>query len=297
MYNRLSWDDICLIHAIRSAGTLTGAARALGVSHPTIYRKLNLVEEKLGAVFFQRSKTGYTPTAAALEICTLFDRLSQEVDITERRITGQDLRPSGSVRLTTTDSLLFGWLSPILASFRIEYPDIDLSVVVSNDFLNLTRREADLAIRPSSTPPQSMSVKKVGVIQQAVYASQKTLSRAVGGIGLRRLDWIGPDDSFYYPVLQDWMQVNGYDQLCRYRSNSVLDMFWATKQGIGASVLPCYLADGLGDMTRHGPLLTELATDLWLVTHPDLRKTERIRLLIDWINAAGEGVFRKKSGL
>lgn len=291
MYNRLSWDDICLIHAIRSTGTLTGAARALGVSHPTIYRKLNLIEDKLGAVFFQRSRTGYTPTAAALEICDLFDKLRHEVDVTERRITGQDLRPSGGVRLTTTDSLLFGWLSPVLASFGKKYPDIDLSVVVSNDFLNLTRREADLAIRPSSTPPHSMSVKKVGVIQQAVYASQDTFSPDLGDVDSSRLAWIGPDDSMHYPVLQNWMQINGYDKLCRYRSNSVLDMFWATKHGIGASVLPCYLADGCGGLTRHGPLLDELATDLWLVTHPDLRKTERIRLLIDWINASGQRIF------
>ncbi|SFS86513.1 DNA-binding transcriptional regulator, LysR family [Sulfitobacter marinus] len=292
MYNRLSWDDISLIHAIRSTETLSGAARALGVSHPTIYRKLNLIEDKLGAVFFQRSRTGYTPTAAAIEICDLFDRLRHEVDITERQITGQDSRPSGSVRLTTTDSLLFGWLGQALASFGKKYPDIELSVVVSNDFLNLTRREADLAIRPSSTIPHSMSVQKVGVIKQAVYASQDMLSRDLGDVDLSRLAWIGPDDSIHYPTLQNWMRINGYDQLCRYRSNSVLDMFWATKHGIGVSVLPCYLADECEDLTRHGTFLPELATDLWLVTHPDLRKSERIRLLIDWINAAGQGVFR-----
>lgn len=292
MYNRLSWDDICLIHAIGSAQTLSGAARSLGVSHPTIYRKLNAIEEKLGAVFFQRSRTGYTPTVAALEVCDLFDKLRHEVDLTERRITGQDLRPSGSVRLTTTDSLLFGWLSPVLATFGQTYPDIDLSVVVSNDFLNLTRREADIAVRPSVTPPQSMSVKKVGVIQQAVYASRNMLRREPEGTKVPYLDWVGPDDSMHYPVLRDWMRSNGYDQFCRYRSNSVLDMFSAAKQGIGASVLPCYLAGSCETLTKQSPLIAELATDLWLVTHPDLRKTERIRLLIDWINLAGQSVFR-----
>ena len=292
MYSRISWDDVCLIHAITSAGTLTGAARALGVSHPTIYRKLNAIEEKLGALFFSRSKTGYTPTAAAIEICSLFDRMRDEVDATERRITGQDLRPSGSVRVTTTDSLLFGWLGQVLADFKKQYPEIRLAVVVSNDFLNLTKREADVAIRPSIAPPSSMSVKKIGAIKQAIYTSPTQCFHKSDSQSLSNLAWIGPDDSIHYPLLQSWMRTTGFDAQCQYRSNSVLDMFMAAKLGIGASVLPCYLADSCIELVQHGPTLPDLATDVWLVTHADLRKTERIRLLLDWIYQAGVGVFR-----
>lgn len=283
MYNRLTWDDLLLINEVAQNGTLTKAARALRLSHPTVFRKLNSAEERLGVRFFQRSRAGYTPTRAAEEVCALYEKLRDEVVVTERRLTGQDLRPSGVVRLTTTDSLLFGWLGVVLAGFRKEYPEIELAVVVSNEFLNLTKREADVAIRPSVSPPNSMSSKRIGVIRQAIYVPKVLLQSGLKTVDLEKLSWIGPDDSIHYPTLQSWMQANNYSKLCRYRSDSVLDMFVAARNGIGAAVLPCYLAAGCVDLARFGDGLPELDTDLWLVTHPDLRQTERIRLVLDWI--------------
>lgn len=256
-----------------------------------MYRKLNSAEERLGVRFFQRSRTGYTPTRAAEEVCTLYEKLRDEVDVTERRITGQDLRPSGVVRVTTTDSLLFGWLSAVLAEFRREYPEIRLAVVVSNDFLNLTRREADIAIRPSVSPPNSMSSKRIGVIKQAIYIPETLVEPGLKTADLAKLSWIGPDDSIHYPILQDWLQLNGHSDRCQYRSNSVLDMFAAARNGIGAAILPCYLADECDDLARSGEGVPELSTDLWLVTHPDLRQTERIRLVFDWIEKHSSGTF------
>lgn len=291
MHNRLTWDDILLVYQISSKGTLTKAARELRVSHPTVFRKLNAAEERLGVRFFQRSRTGYTPTRAAEEICALYDKLRDEVDVSERRITGQDLRPSGVVRVTTTDSLLFGWLSAVLAKFRQEYPDITLALVISNDYLNLTKREADLAIRPSVSPPNSMSSKRIGVIRQAVYLSKALAKHVREPRDLTKISWIGPDDSIHYPTLQMWLQTNAYSDLCHYRSNSVLDMFVAAQNGVGAAVLPCYLADPCTGLVKCGDSIPELSTDLWLVTHPDLRQTERIRLLFDYIETHSSSVF------
>lgn len=291
MYKRLTWEDILLVHEISRKGTLTKAARALRVSHPTVFRKLNAAEERLGVRFFQRSRAGYTPTRAAEEVCRLYDKLRDELDVTERRITGQDLRPSGIVRVTTTDSLLFGWLSTVLAEFRQKYPEIRLAVVLSNDYLDLTKREADIAVRPSISPPNSMSSKRIGVIRQAIYVSEALLISNKKATDLTEIVWIGPDDSIHYPTLQMWLQTNAYSDLCHYRSNSVLDMFVAARNGVGAAVLPCYLADPCDGLVRCGDSLPELGSDLWLVTHPDLRQTERIRLLFDWIEKHSSNVF------
>ncbi|MEM7546986.1 MAG: LysR family transcriptional regulator [Pseudomonadota bacterium] len=291
MYNKLTWDDIRLIHEISSSGTLSGAARALRVTHPTVFRRLNAIEEKLGVRFFQRSRTGYAQTRAAEEICSLYERLHDAVDVAERRITGQDLRPSGVVRVTTTDSLLFGWLSSALAGFRLEYPEIRLAVVVSNDFLNLSRREADIAVRPSISPPNAMSIKKIGAIEQGIYISRKLLSHRPAREALSMHPWIGPDDSIHYPALQNWMKENDCFARCQYRSNSVLDMFVATKHGLGISILPNYLATSCDELVKCGGDLPDMTTDLWLVTHPDLRRTERIKLLVEWIDRASRDVF------
>ncbi|KAB7615456.1 LysR family transcriptional regulator [Amylibacter sp. SFDW26] len=274
MYKGLSWDDMCLVHAIVETGTLSGASRVLGVSHPTVFRKLNTLEEKMDVLFFNRARNGYSATAAAEEVRDLYVKLQDEVNMVERRIAGRDLRPSGTVRITTTDSLLYGWLTPVLAEFHKAYTDITLEVVVSNDVLNLTKREADIALRPISAPTGALSSKRVGTISQAVYGAR---------FDAEQLNWIGPDDSIFYPVLQHWMEKTGHDSSCVYRTNSVLDMYVAVKSGIGKSVLPCYLGDSSSDLVKHGQDISELATDLWLITHPDLRKAERVRVLFEHI--------------
>ena len=118
MYTLLTWDEMCLVHAIADIGTLSGAARVLNVSHPTAFRRLNKLEKKMRVRFFDRARDGYTATAAADEVSALVRRLRSEMLAVERRIAGRDLRPSGTLRITTTDSLLFGWLSASLPEFR-----------------------------------------------------------------------------------------------------------------------------------------------------------------------------------
>ena len=137
------WDDYRTVMAVAQAGSLSGAARRLGVSHATVFRRLGEIERRIGARLFERSRTGYAPTIAGEDVLRAAVRIEAEVLGVERRIGGQDLRPSGTVRLTTTDTLLTGLLSPMLAAFRREHPEIALEVAVSNEVFDLTRREAD----------------------------------------------------------------------------------------------------------------------------------------------------------
>ena len=148
MNSNMKWDDLRLVLAIAGTGSLSGAGRRLGLSHATVFRRLGRMEERLGARLFERARTGYAPTLAGEVVAALARRIEGEVLEVERRVAGQDLRPAGTLRVTTTDTLLIGLLSPILVRFRSRFPDISLQVAVANEVFDLSRREADVALRP-----------------------------------------------------------------------------------------------------------------------------------------------------
>lgn len=282
-YTRLTWDELCLVHAVANAGTLSGAARALDVSHPTAFRRLNRLERKMGVRFFDRARDGYTATAAAEEVSALVRRMSGEILAVERRIAGRDLRPKGTLRITTTDTLLFGWLTSNLRDFRIAYPEIQMELVVSNAVFSLSKREADIALRPAERPDETLVGRRVGTIAQAVY-----MARQFGGAAKRdeapdSMDWIGPDESLAYRALDRWLTSEGLVDRCRIRANTVYGMLCAARAGLGLAVLPCYLGENDEQLVRVGRDIPSMAIDLWILTHPDLRKTERVRLFMDYV--------------
>ena len=180
MNSKLPWDDLRVVLAVAEAGSLAGAGRRLGASHATVFRRLGDVERRLGVRLFERSRLGYAPTDAGEELAEAARRIEAEVHDAERRIVGRDLRPAGVVRVTTTDSLMVGLVSPILAAFRRLYPGIVLEVVVSNQVFSLSRREADVAIRSSSAPPETLVGRRVATIAQAVYDRRRTAGGVIG---------------------------------------------------------------------------------------------------------------------
>lgn len=283
MSRSLHWDDLRLIGAIAEAGSLSGAARTLGVSHATVFRRLERIEQRLGVALFERHRDGYRPTAAGAEAAEVAEWVGPQIEDLERRVVGRDLRPAGTVRITTTDALLVGIFSPIFAEFRAAYPDIALEVVVPSQVFSLSRREADIAIRPSATPPESLVGRRLAVVQQAIYAARDRAPAA--GANLRALDWVGPDETMGYQALERWMAAQGLDTACCYRTDSTNGLFAAVRDGIGLAVLPCYLGEPATGLVRVGEPLPALALDLWLLTHPDLRTTARVRAVLDFVAA------------
>ena len=292
MYNILTWDEMCLVHAVTNVGTLSGAARSLDVSHPTAFRRLNKLEKKMGARFFDRARDGYTATTAAEEVSELVQQLMNDILAVERRISGQDLRPSGTLRITTTDTLLFGWMLPSLQDFRISYPEIQLELVVSNAVFSLSKREADIAVRPTEKPDEGLFGRKIGTIAQATYIAKELTMTVDKSEVADSIDWIGPDESMSYPAFDRWLEEEGLVERCRIRVNTVYGMLSAAKAGLGLAVLPCYLGENDDQLIRVGKEISSMETDLWILTHPDLRKTERIRVFLDHIAR-----FAKKSRL
>lgn len=272
---QIHWEDFRIILAIATAGSLSGAGGRLSLSHATLFRRLADIEKRLGVTLFERSRRGYTPTAAGEDLATTAARIEAEVLGAERRVVGRDLKLSGTIRVTTTDTLLMGLLSPVFAAFRQVHPEIVLEVAISNQLFNLSKRDADVAIRPSSNPPETLVGRRIGTIAQAVY-----------GRGSEQAEWVGPDPHLGYTALDTWMAHSGADANCRYRVDTMLGMYQAVREGMGVAVLPCYLADADTTLLRLGEPIPELATALWQLTHPDLRRVARIRAFLAFVAEA-----------
>jgi len=288
MNSKLSWDDLKIVAAIGTAGSLAGAARKLAASHATVYRRLGRIEAEMGVRLFDRGRDGYAPTVAGEEVLALADRVGADVLAVERRLAGQDLKPSGTVRVTTTDSLYVGLLAPILASFQQEFPDISLEVAVSNRPYDLSKREADVAVRPSAAPSESLIGRQVGRIAQAVYGRAGNPA-----VDLDQMRWVGADEAMQYRELDRWMAKNGLAALCVHRTDSVLAMQAAARSGVGLAALPLYLGEEDPALQRLTAPVEDLATDLWVLVHNDLRTVARIK---SFTGAISDAVGKALSG-
>jgi DNA-binding transcriptional LysR family regulator len=284
MHSKLRWDDLAYVLEIGRHGSLSGAARALEVNHSTVLRRLAAIERHLGARLFDRLPRGYVPTAAGEAVIRLGDQLDTEIVDLERRLAGQDLRPSGTVRVTTTDTLV-EVIVPICASFRELYPEILLELVPASQFFDLTRRDADVALRPSKSPPEPLHGRRLASIAFAPYASPTFLA-AMGGRGLdSSARWLALDDSLSHIEPHRWVRENVEPQRIVFRASSFLALLDAARAGMGVALLPCYMGDSVPGLDRVGPPISQLATDLWLLVHQDLRRTARVRAFIEHVAA------------
>lgn len=274
--------DLRLIRAVGEAGSLTGAARVLAVDHSTAFRRLRAVEERLGAQLFERARDGYTPTSAGEAAMVAAASIMDELGSLERRLAGEDLRPSGMVRLTTTDTLL-ALTTPMLAALRTKHPEITVELVVANSFLTLTKRDADIAVRPVAAAPEHLVGRRLAALATALYAAPSYLERRRADTAISAHDWLGVEDSLSHLRSARWIEANVPKQRVVYRANSLVALAAAARAGMGVAALPTYLADPDPDLRRVHPPLAEMEVSLWLLTHPDLRRVARIRTVLDFL--------------
>ncbi len=284
----MNWDDFRLVRAIAEARSLVGAADSLGLNHSTIFRRLGQIEADLGRALFERSRAGYAPTAAGDEMVALANRMSDGVIEFERRLAGQDERPRGELRVTTTDSLFASLLAPIFASFRAAYPEIHTDIIVSNAALNLSRRDADVAIRATSEPPESLVGRKIGPMRWGVYARVDS--------PLARVNPLGPDAIFigFAPPMDEieaasWIARNIPPARIVARVNTMHVAAAAAAAGVALVVVPCIVGDAMPELKR---LAVEIPSTsaLWLLTHADLKGAARVRAFMDhmWLHLQRE---------
>ena len=275
----LEWDDLRYVLAVAEAGTLSGGAKALGVSHPTVHRRLAAIEARIGVLLFERRPDGYSATPAGEEMRELAATMRAAVGGLEQRLAGRDARPAGTVRITAPDTLAAFLLPDALAPLRRTQPEIVIELVVANEFLSLTKREADIAVRPTEAPPEALVGRRIGTIESAIY----------GPIGMNDMaarDWIGFDDSLSHLKAAEWLAKSIPEERIVTRCNSLLAALGAARAGIGCAVLPTFLGDKAFALTRLQPPIAELATPLWLLTHREIRHLPRVRAVLDHLAGA-----------
>jgi DNA-binding transcriptional LysR family regulator len=278
---RLSWDDLATVLAIGRARSLSGAARALGVNHATVFRRLKAMEEGIGVALFERHPDGYVPTPAGEEAIAVATEIDERVTTLERRIVGHDLKPSGTVRVTTVEAILDGLMPGIVVSFRAKHPEIELELVVTPSVVNLSKRDADVALRVTSDPPEALVGRRVASVAVAPYAATAYLDRAGRGRDLAAHDWIGFDETLsHLKSAARLARLLGERTPC-LRANSIPTIRNLVVAGIGAGYLPCFFADRVPGLERLADPSPDLASDLWLLTHPDLRQVARVRAVMD----------------
>lgn len=285
----MNWSALHSFLEVARAGSLARAAAALGVNHSTVLRRLATLEQELGIRLFDRRAGGYAMTPAGEQLRDLLGDVAERIEQARERLSGLDDRPQGVVRLTTTETLAGVVLMPHLAEFRSRFPGIRLEVVVDNAFLNLREREADLAIRPSNSPPEHLLGRRVGKLRFAPYASKACLQAR--RLGVRNpaladwniLDWIGPGESLAHLAQARWMRQHVDPERVVARFDSLPAMLAATREGLGACMLLTMLGDNDRDLIRLAPAPESLDTQVWVLAHPDLRRLARVRILSDFL--------------
>ena len=281
----IAWTDLQHVLAVASAGSLAGAARSLGVNHTTVLRRVLAFERQLGVKLFARLPTGYVLTAAGEEIAAAARAVADTVHDVERRVAGRDLRLTGSVRVTSTDTLAATVLPSVLASFQREHPAIRLELTTATAIANLSKRDADVAVRPTGSPPAHLIGRRVASLGFAIYAAPGYLEQTPARRALDRHTWVAPDDTLATTTIRTWMDRELAGVHVALRADTLTAMAHAASAGIGVAALPCYLGDHVPGLVRVRGVIPEMATALWVLTHADLRNTARIRAVVDHLGA------------
>ena len=280
----LDWDDLRFFLAVSERGSISAAAQLLNVNHSTVLRRLATLEKRLGARLFDRLPDGYEMTPQGEELRNQLRGVGEQIETAQRRLSGRDLGLHGVIRITTTDTVMHGLLLPYVAEFRALHPAIQMEIAINNSFLSLTRREADVAVRPSNSIPENLVGRRVGRLRSAIYASKSYLKRNGKKKEWAAHDWVAPDEALSHLAQAKWMRENIPEVRIAVRVDTLLGMVAAVRNGIGLGLLLCFLADDEKDLVRLAEPDNELNTDLWILSHPALKGVARIKALTDFLN-------------
>jgi DNA-binding transcriptional LysR family regulator len=283
--SNLDWESLRTVLAVTRARSLAGAARALDLRHSTVFRRIEEVERRLGQPLFDRHRGGWTANELGETAARAAQAMEEAALEAERRLLGADGRLAGTIRVATSELVGGYLLSRVVNAFLTEHPAMEIEVDVSNNSLDLTRREADVAIRATRTPPGSLIGRKLATPGYAVYAVPSLLPR--GKVpDLKTLPWIGFDERLAHLPVARWFDGVLSGARPRLRMDSLATMLRAAVAGAGAAVLPTFAASQERGLVRVTDVIPDVNMELWLLSHPDLRGSARIRALTEHLAAA-----------
>lgn len=279
-------NDLRFFLAVARAGSLSAAARKLGVAQPTVGRRIQNLEKELDARLFRRSKNGYQLTDAGKEVLPSAELVEENAWRIENKVMGAEKDLHGTVRLATSEGLANCWILERLDKFQVEHPNIKIEVFGSSMMVDLLRRQADIALRIGSVGSDELVGQCLGKVSFGIYASNRYISRNGEPTSCKDMknhhfiESVGEIENFAQArVLRELISSANIS----LSTNNLATQTQATVNGIGIAALPSYVAARQPDLKRVLSGEFDVQLDMWLLTHKDLRFTRRIRAVIDYL--------------
>jgi len=275
----LTAGDLEVLLALVRGGTLAAAGERVGVDASTVFRSLQRIERGLGRSLFERTRSGYRAGELATQLAEQAEQMEVVLEAARSSVEAAPAQVSGTVRISTTDTILHGLVAPALRPLRTTHPLLGYELQTANELASLTRRDADIAVRATKRPPQHLVGKLIGSIKVAVYASSKDGPRKFAEVQNGRVDWIATDDALPEHPSVVWRKRHLPKVQPRFRVSSILSVLELVALGLGVGIVPLFLAKGRKDVVRLTPPLSDAATELWLLTHPEARHLRRVSVV------------------
>ncbi|MGB1905706.1 MAG: LysR family transcriptional regulator [Spongiibacter sp.] len=275
----LNWNDVHYCLAVIREGSVTGAAKHLGVNHTTVSRRISALEKRLNAPLFDRSTSGWLVTPLGESILPNLEQMAEAAQAIERGVYADRQEFSGTLRITAVDVCIQRILLPGLKDFAEQYPNIDVELLASGESLDLSVHAADIAFRNTNNPPPDVVGTKFADLHYGVYARRDVWAAYQQGD-----DNVGAVSSMLDGNARPgWLQQSYPSMPVRYRSNSLNVVYDLVQQGHGIAELPCSMGNSHPELVAVPAKGVSEPTGFWLLSHIDLRTTARIRIFRDFM--------------
>ena len=279
----IDWDDIRYFLAVARGGSVRAAAERLGVNHSTVLRRIAQLEQHLGAHMFEKLPSGYRLTDAGQEVLAFADQMEASSNQLETRVFGRDQGVGGLLRVTLAPTLATHLLMPDFADFARLHPEIEMEILSIDEPVNLTNREADVAIRvvyDRNTLPPNLHGLKGPDLFGGVYIARDLLAAWRAGAPAR-IRWIVISQH----GIPDWAREGEIPSTeVPFRTTDAGAQIVAVRQGLGMTTLPCFVGDADRRLARVPGTGLRMFGTLWLLTHGETRKTMRVRLFTEYVS-------------
>lgn len=275
------WDDLRVFLALVRAGSLSAAARALGVEHTTVARRIEALERDLGVALFERLPRAWRPTDDGAAIAARAEAVEREALAVARAADAAETARPWRLRLSAPPVFASAFLTPRLAPFLAAHPDLRLDLVGETATVSLPRREADLALRLSRPTDPDLIARRLGHLRFALWAAPAHLA----GRDPADWRWCGYDDALAHLPQERWLERRRGGRPLAFAANDLASLHAAAAAGIGVALLPEVFAAGDPRLVRLEDAPDEATREIWLALHPDLARAPRARLVVDALAA------------
>jgi len=290
------WEDIRYFLAVAREGSVRAAAERLEVTHSTVLRRIAQLEKRLGAQMFEKLPSGYRLTNAGEEILEFAEQMEASSNRLETRVFGRDQSVRGRLRVTLAPTLATHLLMPDFADFARLHPEVEIEILPSGELVNLTNREADVAIRvvyDRSTLPLHLHGLKGPELFGGVYMARDLLGAWRAGAA-ERIRWI----VISHNGIPDWAREGEIPAAeVPIKTTDGEAQIAAVRQGLGMTVLPCFVGDADPLLARAPGTALHRHGTLWLLTHGETRKTKRVRLFTEFVSRRLSGYAPQITGV